>query len=567
MHNDPLKAKPGPVFGDTMPYRELFETAKDGIVLVSGETGRIGSVNRAFTVLSGYDPDAIVTRSLWEIGPLEAIDAGIVIFRELKVRDHIFYDDLPFVQRGGNRISVELSCTVHRVGDQKLIQCTFRNITRRKELEAELRKSEARFKALFLSAPVGIAFVDAEGRIIENNSALDDMLGSGKEELLGRHFSSYSHPDDRAADGNLFRELLEGTRDSYRLAKRDLRTDGRAIWVLLSVTLVRGANRNVQYAIRISEDITERKRAEDAVIKSRDFYRKLMDELPNPIRLADTDGKCDYFNRAWFDFTGRRADQEIGDGWMESLHPDDRERFRTLYQNSIREQRPFMVEYRLRHGGGGFRWVVESGSPYRGIDGQLAGYISSCLDIHERKALQDTLETISISDDLTGLLNRRGFFTLTQQQIKLANRTKRRLFLLYGDIDGLKTVNDSLGHAAGDLMLVETAKLLRDVFRESDIIARLGGDEFAVLLTEDSNTPDTAVILDRLQNAIRAHHERAPGAASISLSIGLQVYDPEHPSTFDRLISQADALMYEEKNRKKRLKPGGHGERAGPQLN
>jgi diguanylate cyclase (GGDEF)-like protein len=211
------------------------------------------------------------------------------------------------------------------------------------------------------------------------------------------------------------------------------------------------------------------------------------------------------------------------------------------------------VEYRLQHAGGGFRWVVESGNPYQGIDGRFAGYISSCLDIHERKALQDTLETISISDDLTGLLNRRGFFTLAQQQIKLANRTKRRLFLIYGDLDGLKKINDTLGHAAGDLILVETTRLLREVFRESDIIARLGGDEFAVLLTEDSNTPDTAVILDRLRESIRDYNERAPGGPPISLSIGLQVYDPANPCSFDRLISQADTLMYEEKKVKKGL--------------
>jgi diguanylate cyclase (GGDEF)-like protein/PAS domain S-box-containing protein len=551
MNNDPLKEIPDPGSCFTMPYRELFETAKDGIVLLSGETGRISEVNRAFTVLSGYDHDAIVTKPLWEIEPLEATDAGLVIFRELKTRDHIYYDDLPFVQRGGKRISVELACTVHRVGDQKLVQCTFRDISRRKEIEEELWKSEARFKALFRSAPVGIAFVDVEGRIIENNSAFDHLLGFGTDELLGRHFSSCSHPEDRAADSDLFQELLQGKRDSYRLEKRDLRADGSTIWVLLSVALVRSSNQNAQYIIRISEDITERKRAEHAVIKSRDFYRTLMDELPNPIRLADTDGKCDYFNRAWLDFTGRRPDQEVGDGWKENIHPDDGERVRTLYQNSLRKQRPFIVEYRLRHAGGGFRWVVESGNPYRGIDGRFVGYISSCLDIHERKALQDTLETISISDDLTGLLNRRGFFTLAQQQIKLANRTKRRLFLIYGDLDGLKKVNDTLGHAAGDLILVEMTRLLREVFRESDIIARLGGDEFAVLLTEDSNTPDTAVILDRLRESIRDHNERAPGGPPISISIGLQVYDPVNPSSFDRLISQADTLMYEEKKVKK----------------
>jgi len=552
MNNDPKIIMPPSERSGTMSYRELFETAKDGIVLVSGETGRVLEANHAFSVMSGQVPEAIVARPFREIAPLEATDAATVILRELETTDHIYYDDLPFVQRGGSRISVELVCTVHRMGDQKLVQCTFRDITRRKEIEEALWRSEARFKALFRSAPVGIAFVDVEGRIIENNSALDSMLGFGKDELLGRHFSSYSHPEDRAADSNLFQELLQGTRDSYRLAKRDLRADGSTIWVLISVTVVRGSNRNVQYAIRIGEDITERKQAEDAVITSRDFYRTLMDELPNPIRLTDTDGSCYYFNRAWLAYTGRRPDKEIGDGWREDIHPDDRERVRALFQTSLREQRAFTVEYRLHHGENGFRWVVESGSPYRGIDGRFAGYISSCLDIHDRKALQDTLETISVSDDLTGLLNRRGFFTLAQQQIKLASRAKRRLYLIYGDLDGLKKVNDTLGHAAGDLLLVETARLLQEVFRESDIIARLGGDEFAVLLTEDSTTPDTSVILDRLRGAISAHNERAPGGPQISLSIGLQAYDPGTPSSFDRLISQADALMYEEKKMKKR---------------
>jgi PAS domain S-box-containing protein len=286
MNNDPLKEIPDPGNCFTIPYQELFETAKDGIVLLSGETGRISEVNLAFTVLSGYAPDAIVTKPLWEIGPMEATDAGLVIFRELKTLDHIYYDDLPFVQRGGKRISVELACTVHRVGGHKLVQCAFREISQRKEMQEELWKSEARFKALFRSAPVGIAFVDVEGRIIENNSALDHLLGFGKDELLGRHFSSYSHPEDRAADNDLFQELLQGKRDSYRLAKRDLRADGSTMWVLLAVALVRSANQNAQYIIRISEDITERKQAEHAVIKSRDFFRTLMDELPNPIRLA-----------------------------------------------------------------------------------------------------------------------------------------------------------------------------------------------------------------------------------------------------------------------------------------
>lgn len=543
----------GPPPDNDLPYRTLFEAARDGMVLIFGGSGRISRVNRAFSEMSGYAPHELEGKLLWEIGPLRETDAAQVALKELETRPHIFYDDLPFLKKDGARLNIELNCSLYRSDGTAITYCSFRDVTRRKEIEEERWRSEARFQALFRHAPLGIALLRADGRIIDTNSSLDRMFGYTAGELRGRSFTEFSGPDDVATDEMHLQELLEGKRASYHLAKQFIRKDGGTSWGLLGVALVRAPNGDIQFIIRMVEDITQRKIAEDSVIRSREYYRSLLNELPNPIRVADTDGKCDYFNRAWLDFTGRLPNQEAGDGWMDDIHPADAERVRTLYQGSLREQRPFTVEYRLRHAGGGFRWVIEYGNPYRGIEGRFAGYISSCVDIHERKALQDTLETISISDDLTGLLNRRGFFTLAQQQIKVANRTKRRLFLIYGDLDGLKQVNDSLGHAAGDLMLVETAGLLREVFRESDIIARLGGDEFAVLLTEDSATPDAGVVLNRLREAIRVHNDRAPGGQPISLSIGLEAYDPENPSSFDKLISQADSHMYAEKKKRKAL--------------
>lgn len=537
--------------GDDLPYRTLFEAARDGMVFLPGGSGRISKVNRAFSEMSGYAPLELEGKLLWEIGPLRETDAAQVAIKELETRPYIYYDDLPFLRKDGTRLNIELNCSAYRSDGISITCCSFRDVTRRKELEAERWRSEARFQALFRHAPLGIALLDAACTIIDTNSSLDRMFGYDAGELRGRRFFEFSNPEDHDADEAFLRELLKGQRDSYHLAKRFIRKDGGTAWGLLGVALVRAPNGDVQFIIRMVEDITQRKLAEDAVIRSREYYRSLLNDLPNPIRVANTDGTCDYFNRAWLDFTGRLPNQKAGHGWMEDVHPNDVERVRMLYEASLREQRPFTIEYRLRHAGGGFRWVIESGNPYRGIDDRFAGYISSCMDIHERKALQDTLETISISDDLTGLLNRRGFFTLAQQQIKLANRSKRRLFLIYGDLDGLKQVNDSLGHAAGDRLLVETAGLLREIFRESDIIARLGGDEFAVLLTENSATPDTNVILDRLRETIRVHNEQAPGGLSISISIGMETYDPANPSSFDKLISQADSLMYAEKKKRK----------------
>ncbi len=304
---------------------------------------------------------------------------------------------------------------------------------------------------------------------------------------------------------------------------------------------------------RLEASEVRRKRAEEAVVKSRDFYLSLINELPNPMRRADVRGRGDYFNKAWLDFTGRGMEQESGDGWTQGLHPEDLDRVMKLCRGSFKNRNPFVTEYRLRHYSGEYRWLVEFGRPFNDIDGNFAGYISSCYDVNERKTFEETLHAISITDDLTGLLNRRGFFALAQQQLKIANRTRKGLLLVYADLDGLKKINDSLGHHEGDLALTEAAKILKDVFRESDIIARLGGDEFAVLLTEQREARDEDAVMTRLHESLRAHNAQAGRRYALSMSAGVKRYDPERPCSLDEILSSADKLMYEEKRAKQRL--------------
>jgi diguanylate cyclase (GGDEF)-like protein len=155
---------------------------------------------------------------------------------------------------------------------------------------------------------------------------------------------------------------------------------------------------------------------------------------------------------------------------------------------------------------------------------------------------------MSLIDDLTGIYNRRGFFTLAEQQIKIANRMKRGMFLLFTDLDDLKTINDTLGHREGDLALIDTANILKETFRESDIIARIGGDEFVSLIIEPSDGAQS--IVPRLQEKLDFHNTKMDRPYKLSLSIGLAQYNPEQPCTIDDLLSMADKLMYEQKQKK-----------------
>jgi two-component system cell cycle response regulator len=164
--------------------------------------------------------------------------------------------------------------------------------------------------------------------------------------------------------------------------------------------------------------------------------------------------------------------------------------------------------------------------------------------------MQERLRAISNTDELTGLLNRRGFFTLAQQQMKVFSRMKGNMVLLFADVDDFKAINDTWGHQQGDEALIATADIFRETFRGSDIIARMSGDEFCVLLI-DTGEKNVSVIKERLQQNIEAFNRRSTANYRLSISTGIVIYDHTLPRTIDDLLKEADALMYQEKLRKK----------------
>ena len=159
---------------------------------------------------------------------------------------------------------------------------------------------------------------------------------------------------------------------------------------------------------------------------------------------------------------------------------------------------------------------------------------------------------IAITDELTGLLNRRGFKTLAEQQINSAKRMEDFAFLLYADLDNLKWINDTLGHEVGDQAIKEAALILQQTFRKADIIGRLGGDEFAVLMTDKQQNYDPKTVNDRLQRHIDNLNREEGRQYELSLSIGIVFCEDFSCCDFDDLLSKADNLMYENKMCKKK---------------
>ena len=300
------------------------------------------------------------------------------------------------------------------------------------------------------------------------------------------------------------------------------------------------------FGVIAAKAFSDQKGIEDLLRANEEKYRSLVESTNDSIYLVDKDCKYLYMNKKHAVRMGFTGEEYLGRSYNEYHLPSEIRCFAGDFNEVISTGKSIQREHKSRRDG---KYFLQTLSPVKDSSGRIVAVTVVSKDINRLKLMENKFHALSVTDELTGLFNRRGFFTVAEQYLKLADRNKSGTFMLYVDLDGLKLINDKFGHSTGDLALIELANLLRNCFRNSDAIARIGGDEFAVFPVETTEDNIETIIV-RFRDCLKSYNEKTDHEFKLSACVGIAYYDPERSCSLEELLIQADRDMYEQKNRR-----------------
>lgn len=294
-------------------------------------------------------------------------------------------------------------------------------------------------------------------------------------------------------------------------------------------------------------------------------FRVLLEHLPVGVYRTTPDGRIVEANRALSEILGASRPSDLLRVNVRDLYVKVKDRDEHLRRL---EKKPIVFkEFEIRRLDGSRAWIRDHPRAVKDARGRIVSYDGIIVDITSRKKAEKQLHKAladlerankkylnqSLTDDLTRLYNRRGFFSFAQQLLSIAKRVRNSICLVFLDVDNLKAINDTWGHKEGDRALSEFGRILRETFRESDVIGRVGGDEFAVLVLLP-NRDQGRILLERFQDKLEAFNRKRRRKFSLEASMGVVWCSPDQRRTLENLLFTADRRMYWNKQHKSQMR-------------
>jgi diguanylate cyclase (GGDEF)-like protein/PAS domain S-box-containing protein len=412
----------------------------------------------------------------------------------------------------------------------------------RESVESELRHREGRFRALVHNATDIILVIDDNAVVRYASPAFQRHLGLTEEWWRARSISELVHPEDLARLMTVVPETVDEPGAVMSTEFRLCDSGGEWHWFEASI-----ANHfddpDIEGIIANLHDITERKRSERELWEAHEHFSSSFEEAPIGMALIDLEGRIVRANSAYARIVGRDLSDIVGLETADVIHPDDQEESVTSVADLLRgDDANFRSELHYVRPDGTDVWVTATAKCVRDSDDRPVHVLGQFVDVTAERAMRQRMNYAAIHDSLTGLPNRALFMDRLSMALSRAQRSERHVGMVFIDLDRFKLVNDSMGHMAGDKLLVAVAELLRRSIRPGDTVARMGGDEFTVLCEDIGDYEEASGIAGRLMEAFKGPIFLEGGPVFVAASMGVAISGSnDSPSS---LMRQADTAMY-----------------------
>ena len=413
------------------------------------------------------------------------------------------------------------------------------------DAEQALRSREQYFRALLENSSDLVTILNADGQILYQTSSSQRLLGWNAEDQFGQTFFDYLHPDDRRQFVDIFQGAVESRGAPEAVQFRYRSRDGE--WRFLESLFTNLLDEPVVSGIVLnSRDISEHRRVSAELARERAFFQQLFRSSPTGIVILDTEDRVVDANDSFVDLFLFELDAIRRQGLHDFIVPEELHGEASELSKTVRQQQAVERETRRRRKDGAEIDVSIISYPIL-VEGRRIGAFGLYSDITERKNAERKLFHGAFHDALTDLPNRPMLLDRLEGALRRARRNPDYQFaVIFIDLDRFKEINDTLGHQAGDDLLIEVARRLKSCVRPGDTTARLAGDEFTILLEDLKHPSDATIISDRVLKLLRTPFQLGDEEVRNSGSLGIAFSSTRYENA-DEILRDADIAMYRAK--------------------